>query len=211
MTETIGRAAFSLRAPHPDDVEALARVHVQTWRETYADQLPKEFFGDKALEFRRGLWQRIIADASPESRVVVALREREVVGFAHAGLPASPEQPAPADRELFMIYLLQAHHGCGAAQAMLDLVLGETSAFLWVAAINPRAQAFYRRNGFEFDGVEKPDDRVPTFRERRMVRMTEPGCRLAGDTNRRIRDAAGATTGSFPRDALSELRSEWPE
>lgn len=163
-------ASFSLRAPHAEDVDALARVHVQAWRETYADQLPEEFFGDKALEFRRGIWRRVIADAGPESRTVLAEREGQVVGFAHAGLPASPEQPPPADRELFMIYLLEAHHGCGAAQAMLDAVLGDAPAFLWVAAVNPRAQAFYLRNGFAFDGVEKSDERVPTFLERRMVR-----------------------------------------
>ena len=161
---------FLLREPRSGDVEALARVHVQAWRETYAGQLPEEFFGEKALEFRRGIWRRIIADAAPARSTVLAERDGEVVGFAHAGPPASPEQPPPADRQLFMIYLLEAHHGCGAAQAMLDRVLGDAPAFLWVAAINPRAQAFYRRNGFEFDGLEKADDRVHTFLERRMVR-----------------------------------------
>lgn len=163
---------FTLRPPHPSDIEALARVHVQAWRETYADQLPEEFFGDKALEFRRGLWRRIISDTAPESRTVLAEHEGQVVGFAHAGLPASPEQPPPADRELFMIYLLASHHGCGAGQAMLDAVVGDAPAFLWVAADNPRAHSFYLRNGFSFDGGEKPDDRVPTFVERRMVRST---------------------------------------
>ena len=53
---------------------------------------------------------------------------------------------------------------------MLDAVLGSASASLWVAARNPRAHRFYERNGFRFDGVEKADERVPTFLERRMVR-----------------------------------------
>jgi len=155
---------FSLREPRLDDVEQLAHVHVQAWRETYADQLPDDFFGARALEFRRGLWKRMVDDPAPGSRTVVAELHGEVVGFASAGTPVSPEQPAPADRELFMIYLLEVHHGCGAAQAMLEPV------FLWVASVNPRAHAFYERNGFRFDGFEKPDDRVPTFLERRMVR-----------------------------------------
>jgi ribosomal protein S18 acetylase RimI-like enzyme len=211
MTESTERVPFSLRSPQPDDVEALAQVHVQAWRETYADQLPAEFFGEKALEFRRGIWRRIIADTSPDSRVVVAVRAGEIVGFASAGLPASPEQPPPADRELFMIYLLAEHHGCGAAQAMLEAVLGEEPAFLWVAAQNPRAQSFYERNGFRFDRFEKPDDRVPTFLERRMVRSEASGRRFTDDRRRRIRDAAGAATGAFPRNARAELRGEWPE
>ncbi len=203
-------APFSLRVPHADDVEVLARVHVQAWRETYADQLPEEFFGESALEFRRGVWRRVLSHAAPASRTVLAERGGQVVGFAHAGLPASPEQPPPADRELFMIYLLEAHHGCGAAQAMLDAVLGVEPAFLWVAAINPRAQAFYLRNGFEFDGIEKADDRVPTFMERRMVRTPDDSQRH-NHHGRMIRRAAGAATGAFPSDARAELRNDWPE
>ena len=162
--------AFELREPRLDDVERLAHVHVQAWRETYAAQLPDEFFGDRALEFRRALWRRMIDEPAPGSHTVVAELSGEIVGFASAGMPIAPEKPDPADRELFMIYLLEAHHGCGAAQAMLDVVIGAEPAFLWVAADNPRAQAFYERNGFRADGLEKPDDRVPTFLERRMVR-----------------------------------------
>ncbi|UYN84327.1 MAG: GNAT family N-acetyltransferase [Microcella sp.] len=168
--DTSAGAAFTLREPRLDDVERLAHVHVQAWRETYADQLPDEFFGERALEFRRSLWRRMVGDPAPGSRTVLAELHGEIVGFASAGTPVSPEQPAPASLELFMIYLLEAHHGCGAAQAMLDAVLGDEPAFLWVAAENPRAQAFYERNRFRADGLEKPDDRVPTFLERRMVR-----------------------------------------
>ncbi|WP_326962174.1 MULTISPECIES: hypothetical protein [unclassified Arthrobacter] len=41
------------------------------------------------------------------------------------------------------------------------------SAGLWVADLNPRAQAFYRKNGFVADGSVKLEDNV---RELRMVR-----------------------------------------
>jgi ribosomal protein S18 acetylase RimI-like enzyme len=162
--------AFLLRAPRKADIDALARVHVAAWRETYAGQLPDEFFDDRALEFRKGIWERMLTDPSPGLTTVLADREGEVIGFAAAGAPASPELPPPATREVFMIYLLAAHHGCGAGQAMLDAVVGDAAAFLWVAADNPRAHAFYVRNGFRFDGVEKADSRVPSFVERRMVR-----------------------------------------
>lgn len=37
-------------------------------------------------------------------------------------------------------------------QALLDAAIGDAGAFLWVAADNPRAHAFYRRNGFAADG-----------------------------------------------------------
>jgi len=55
-------------------------------------------------------------------------------------------------------------------QALLDHVLGDSPAMLWVAAQNPRAIAFYRRNGFEFDGVEKVDPVAPLITDARMLR-----------------------------------------
>lgn len=41
---------------------------------------------------------------------------------------------------------------------------------LWVALENPRAIAFYRRNGFEFDGAEETDPAAPAIIDARMVR-----------------------------------------
>lgn len=41
---------------------------------------------------------------------------------------------------------------------------------LWVAKDNPRAVAFYRRNGFDFDGVEQRDPGAPKITDARMVR-----------------------------------------
>ena len=35
---------------------------------------------------------------------------------------------------------------------------GDLPACLWALADNPRAHAFYRRNGFELDGVSKADE-----------------------------------------------------
>ena len=52
-----------------------------------------------------------------------------------------------------MIYTLEWVHGRGAGQLLLDAVIGSKSAFLWVLADNPRAHAFYAKNGFALDGA----------------------------------------------------------
>jgi predicted GNAT family N-acyltransferase len=46
-------------------------------------------------------------------------------------------------------------------------VPAEDSVALWVADPNPRAQAFYRKQGFAADGAERVDEGV---REIRMIR-----------------------------------------
>ena len=61
-----------------------------------------------------------------------------------------------------------AHHGTGARRALLEAVVDdEDSAALWVADLNPRAQAFYRKHRFAADGTARVEDGV---REMRMVR-----------------------------------------
>ncbi|RZT64053.1 acetyltransferase (GNAT) family protein [Microcella alkaliphila] len=114
-------------------------------------------------------------DASaPTQRIAVAERDAAIVGFASSGLPLDASDRATgAERQLYTLYVLAGHHGTGIGQQLLDAVVtAEDDTVLWVAKRNPRAQAFYRRNGFRFDGTVKPDDRVPTFLEARMVRIS---------------------------------------
>lgn len=159
-----------IREPRPADVEALAALHISTWRETYAHALPADFFTDQVLQQRRELWTRITAGPLSDRTAAVAEIDGTLVGFAFSGPPPVDETDAPRPLQLFMLYLAAAHHGCGAGQALLDAVLGDRPAHLWVMKDNPRAQAFYRRNGFELDGVEQTDPSVSTFLDARMLR-----------------------------------------
>lgn len=48
--------------------------------------------------------------------------------------------------------------------------MGDGEAMLWVAKDNPRAVAFYRRNGFDLDGTEQRDPGAPKIVDARMLR-----------------------------------------
>lgn len=80
---------------------------------------------------------------------------RHISGDLVAWVTTSQRDPAlhPRDLELNGIYSLARVHGSGVGQALLDEALDDSPAFLWTATINPRAQSFYRRNGFAADGV----------------------------------------------------------
>ena len=94
-----------------------------------------------------------------------------IIGFAFAGPAFDPEaREVPRELQVYNLYVTAAHHGTGAGQALLDAVIGARPAMLWVAKANPRAVAFYRRNGFEFDGTEQRDAAAPTITDARMVR-----------------------------------------
>ncbi len=162
---------FTLRAPVPADAEEIAALHVSTWQETYTELLPEGFFDEAHIEGRRRMWSRML-DA-PRENVTIRVAEEEdgrIIGFAMSGPSVDTESPAVRDRQLYMLYLVAAAHGGGAGQALLDGVLGDGPAQLWVAKENPRAIAFYRRNGFELDGLEMSDPGAPKLTDARMVR-----------------------------------------
>ncbi|MGY6497047.1 MAG: N-acetyltransferase family protein [Microcella sp.] len=163
----------TVRTATGHDADLIARVHLATWIETYRSQLPDQFFGEAALEHRRRMWTWMLGEgASPTQRIAVAERDGEIVGFASSGPPLDDTDRATgASTQLYTLYVLAAHHGTGVGQRLLDAVIDpDASVVLWVAKRNPRAQSFYRRNRFRFDGVVKPDERVPSFLEARMVR-----------------------------------------
>ena len=91
-----------------------------------------------------------------------------VIGIA--GVCVSQDNPPPTRRQLFFLYLRASEHGSGAGQDLLDEVLGDESVSLWVLEDNPRARAFYIRNGFRADGARKPTGYESAGDEIRMVR-----------------------------------------
>jgi GNAT superfamily N-acetyltransferase len=157
-----------VRAPVLADVPELARVHVLSWRETYRGLMRDEVLDDPGFVARREhFWTRLLTeDRFRDSSSALAERDGEVVGLALAGPPLDDD--ATWDRQLYALYVRKAAHGSGAGAALLGAVLDPAaSVALWVADPNPRAQAFYRRQGFVPDGTSQVDDGVP---EIRMVR-----------------------------------------
>lgn len=136
-----------IREPRPDEAEALAELHLRTWEETYRGKFPESAWGDEARNERVRMWSSICSDPPVGARFAVAEREGALIGLAGAGA-----EDDEGRRELFFIYLLAAEQGSGAGQALLDAVLGDAPSGLWVLEDNPRARAFYMRNGFTATG-----------------------------------------------------------
>lgn len=133
-------------------------MHAVSWRETYGgfvdDPDTNPWFD---AERRIGMWETILAEA--DHATIVAEGPVGIVGFASTTPTTEPD--AVRLEELTMLYVLQRAHGSGVGQALLDAVLADRPASLWVAADNPRALAFYRRNGFRPDGAESSFGPIP--------------------------------------------------
>ncbi|MGO4383617.1 GNAT family N-acetyltransferase [Specibacter sp. RAF43] len=161
---------ISLRPATLDDAEAVTRLHLRCHEEAYGRHLPPEFFArrrETLPERVEGFRRAVSAGHVP----TVTYDASGLIGLAAAG-PAQ-DADAPAELELNMIYTIERVHGSGVGQLLLDAVIGRRAAYLWVLEDNPRAHAFYARNGFVPDGTRKLMDedwyRLP------IVRMVRPG------------------------------------
>jgi GNAT superfamily N-acetyltransferase len=159
----------AVRRAVPADAEAFAACHLACWREAFADIWDAERFDGLDLgrmasrrrkEIEAGVADHFLVegDGSDDGN--------EVIGIAIAG-PARDDD-APTERELYAIYIREAHQGSGLADDLLEAAIDATPATLWVYRDNPRASAFYVHHDFIPDGDERVDSEG--ILEIRMVR-----------------------------------------
>jgi GNAT superfamily N-acetyltransferase len=149
------------------DAEAGARCHRACWEEAYRGLIPDAAL-DRVLSMDAERTERWRTFAGHDPARLIAVDGAEVVGFA---APA-PSQDDDLDLlQLCAIYVRRAHWGTGLGQRLMDAAIGDADAFLWMLEHNPRARAFYARNGFRPDGVEQYDAFFDTV-EIRLVRRS---------------------------------------
>lgn len=151
------------------DAREMASVHVECWRETYRGLVHNQMLDDPHFVDRmEDFWISTIQRLGVETRAVaVAELNGKIIGIASSISPRDPHSPWVI--EIDTLYVLSGSHGSGAGSLLLDAIIGDLDAALWVIDPNPRAQAFYRKNGFAPDG----EVRNARIRAIRLVRRRE--------------------------------------
>jgi ribosomal protein S18 acetylase RimI-like enzyme len=148
LTGLTGGMEYEVRVATVEDAMALGAMHVAAWREAYFPHILSEASLQVVTPEVRGARYVELLTATTGT-TWVAVSGDEIIG--HSAVVAA-EPGSPRELELASIYVLAKAYGTGVGQALLDAAIGDGPACLWVAAENPRAQAFYRRNGFEVVG-----------------------------------------------------------
>lgn len=146
----------AIRQAVSDDARAIADIHVQAWRETYAGLLPKSLLDGLSVD-RREAWWRTVLDGTvkPERAVYLAADDQErTVGFSCYGPQRNPElDTAGYDGEIEAIYLLDDAKRQGTGRRLMEtmaaamLADGYKGAALWVLSDNNPARRFYEALG----------------------------------------------------------------
>lgn len=132
-------------------------MHTRSWQSAYRHVFGEERLAGIDVGRRRALWEGALGD--PGRDVFVAEGFGRIVGF----VGTLPSRDADADGELGEIYSLPEAWGAGVGHALMAAALealaarGYRDAILYVLADNPRARAFYEREGWTADGTERTD------------------------------------------------------
>ena len=149
--------AIALREAVETDVEVIARVHVEAWRETYAGLVRAETLAGLSVESRAGVWRSSFHPPRPRAKLLVAEAGGEIVGFGSAG-EAEPGGLG-TEAEVFALYLLDRMKRRGVGRRLMAALFahlrehGFRSVGLWSFAANPPARRFYESLG----GVAGPE------------------------------------------------------
>lgn len=146
-----------------EDALDIARIRAETWRSSYrgivADEILDRIDADAWAERVR---PALAAPAPDRVHIVAEDPAGKVVGFALAGKERGGDPDHEA--EVFLIYVLPAHHRTGIGTALMRetaRLLRDRwmrSMLLWTLRDNPQARRFYERLGGRYLREEFRDD-----------------------------------------------------
>ncbi len=140
----------NIRGASLADAQAIANVHVASWRESYEGIVPKAVLDALSVSERTERWRGILGEVERQP-LYVAEQDGQLVGFAQGGKSLGDE--LGQEMELYAIYLLSRVKRQGIGTRLLKTVVGDfiqqgaNSAGLWVFKENYPARRFYERLG----------------------------------------------------------------
>ena len=136
----ITQSGISIRQGTSGDAEGIARVHVDSWRETYDGILPPRVLSAQTYARRLALWRQTLS-RDTDRLVMVAEAGKQIVGFATSGRNRNAAIPFTA--EMYTLYVLPEWQGEGIGQELFRESTRRLSAdgyknvVTWVLADNP--------------------------------------------------------------------------
>jgi hypothetical protein len=159
---------YAVRSPLPEDAPGLGHAHWLTWQEAYRGVMPDDYLERQTEDRMTAKWQVRLEMDEPDGIVAVGVSpDGEVLGFASGG--PTRDDDAPVAWELYAVNIVGTAYGVGLGHDLVAAVTGDRPNHLWVIVDNPRARAFYAKEGYVPDGVEKIHEASGCL-EMRMVR-----------------------------------------
>lgn len=144
-----------IRPATTDDMAALARVNLDSWRAAYRGMMPEAGLASLTLAEFETVWAENMAAAGRIN--LVAELDRGVVGFVSFGPSRDDEADPQGVGEIIGLYVDPAYWGKKLGKALCDKAIASLKAggfaevTLWVLRDNARARRFYELAGFAIE------------------------------------------------------------
>ena len=142
-----------IRSATAEDAAALARIYVETWRDTYAGILPDAMLQGMSDVRHAAAWRHeLAADGDAGSTLVAEDQRHGLVGLATVGRARHSSRAFVDGGEIYRLYVEPASQGQGFGKALLATSFdwlgrrGHAAAIVWVVARNP-SRFFYEAQG----------------------------------------------------------------
>jgi len=146
--------AISLAASH--EADAIAKVHVQGWQETYRGIFPDEFLDSCDQKERAKKWRTSLGNSDQGQKTFLAKLDEKIVGFIDFGPVLHKNSAENCFGEIYALYLLRAFQGKGIGKALFEKAIDTlsqenlTPIQIICHTKNIRAKEFYKRRGAYF-------------------------------------------------------------
>ena len=146
-----------IREAELKDANAIALVHVDTWKTTYSGILPSAYIEKQTYAKRCDRWKRILkaSKAKTDHLVYVAEFEGEIIGFVDGGKARSANPLYKG--EIYAFYILEAYQRQGLGRNLTRTIARElsrsglNSILVWVLADNPACKFYQSLGGQEVE------------------------------------------------------------
>lgn len=142
-----------IRKGNIDDIKAISKIYIDTWKTTYNGLVPDNFLNELSYEEAEKKWMNFFSDQLDQSFIYVALNDfGESIGFAAARSSSDQEFKG----ELYALYLLPKAQGLGVGRRLISAIAehfmeeGISSMMVWVMKNNKSGCGFYKRLGGEY-------------------------------------------------------------
>jgi GNAT superfamily N-acetyltransferase len=141
---------MDLREAHAGDIDAIARLHAESWRSAYRDQYRDAYLDGPVYEDRLSVWRGRLTSPPPNQHTVVVTEGGVIVGFACA----FADDDARWGTLLDNIHVDPGQKRAGIGSMLIIEVARWAAAtyprcglYLWVLEANSSARRFYERHG----------------------------------------------------------------
>jgi GNAT superfamily N-acetyltransferase len=148
-----------VRLARTSDVDQVAAINVRSWRQRFAGLLPAEVLDgldprDLAMVWASG----ILNPPAPAARLLVAVEDAEVLGYAAVG-PSPDPDAEPGTGELSALEVDPAHQRAGHGSRLMSAAveyareIGWTTLHSWCALDDEPRRAFLQSAGWGPDSA----------------------------------------------------------